>query len=89
MDEQKRRRQQRREIRLLQRESTWLQKALFAMGKVQEVREKLADTRGADVPEPYNVRLDGNEVPLEALEDAIQARAQELLEEVRKRRQAL
>lgn len=82
------RRRQRTEIRLLQRESTWLQKALFAMGKAQEVREKLADTREEDASS-YTVELDGEAVSMELLEDAIQARAQKLMEEVRERRRLL
>lgn len=83
------RRRQRREIRLLQRESTWLQKALFALGKVEEVREKLAETREEEADDPYFVEVGGEKVPLGSVEDALQERVQTLLDEVRERRRAL
>lgn len=80
-----RRRMQRREIRLIQRESTWLQKALFALGKAEEAREGLAELHGEE-PEPFKVSLEGRAVSLEDLEEALDDRIQELLEVVRERR---
>jgi len=83
-----RRRQQRREIRLQQRESSWLQKALFALGKAEETREKLADTRDEE-PSPYVLELEDRELPMEELEDALQVRIEALMETVRERRRTL
>ena len=82
------RRQQRREIRLQQRESSWLQKALFALGKAEETREKLADTRDED-PTPYVLELDDRELSMEELEDTLQSRIEHLMETVRERRRTL
>lgn len=83
-----RRRQQRREIRLQQRESSWLQKALFALGKAEETREKLADTRDEEM-EPYIILLKDQEIQMEELEDALQVRIEHLMETVRERRRTL
>jgi len=83
-----RRRQQRREIRLQQRESAWLQKALFALGKAEETREKLADTRDEEA-EPYSIALGNGELSMEDLEAALQARITQLMETVRERRRTL
>jgi hypothetical protein len=83
-----RRRQQRREIRLQQRESAWLQKALFALGKAEETREKLADTRDEEA-KPYSIPLADGEVSMEELEAALQSRITELMETVRERRRTL
>jgi len=86
MNDQKR--MQRREIRLIQRESTWLQKALFALGKAEEAREGLAELRGESI-EPFKVSLEGRAVPLEELEEALDDHIQELLELVRERRKTV
>ncbi len=83
-----RRRQQRREIRLQQRESSWLQKALFALGKAEDTREKLAETRDEE-PFTYSVKLDDREITMEELEDALQSRIEYLMETVRERRRSL
>ncbi len=83
-----RRRQDRREIRLQQRESSWLQKALFALGKAEDTREKLADTRNEE-PFTYTIQLDDREISMEELEDALQSRIEYLMETVRERRRRL
>ncbi len=83
-----RRRQQRREIRLQQRESSWLQKALFALGKAEETREKLADTRDEEM-QPYTIMMKDQEIQIEELEDALQVRIEHLMETVRERRRTL
>jgi len=80
-----RKRMQRREIRLIQRESTWLQKALFALGKAEEAREALGELKG-DEPETFQITVEGRDVSLEGLEDALDGRIQKLMEEVRERR---
>jgi hypothetical protein len=78
-------REQRREIRTIQREATWLQKALFALGKAADAREKL-DKEGAA---RYALELESGSLPIEDLEDAIEARVKSLLETVRERRRTI
>ena len=79
-------RQQRREIRLIQREATWLQKALFALGKATESREKL---EGEYEDAPYLLELESGPLAIELVEDGLEARVKELLELVRERRKVL
>lgn len=79
------RRRQRRQTRLMQAESSWLQKALFALRKVEDTRDRIADLDDSD-PEAYTFELGDREVPLAEVEDAIEARATALLEQVRERR---
>lgn len=86
MNDQKR--MQRREIRLIQRESTWLQKALFALGKAEEARESLAELRN-ETPAPFKVSLEGRAVALEELEEALDDHIQELMGLVRERRRTV
>lgn len=82
------RRQKRKEIRLLQSESVWLQKALFALRKAEAAREKLADARDAE-EESYTLVLDGEERSLEALEDGLEHRIEDLMRTVRTMRNNL
>ena len=82
------RRQKRTEIRHLQSESVWLQKALFALRKAETARDKLADVRDEDSSD-YLLTVGDTEVPLEALEDALEARAKELIATVRQMRRNL
>jgi hypothetical protein len=82
------RRRQRREIRLIQRESTWLQKALFALGKAEEAREGLSELR-QETAKPLTVSLEGKAVPLEELEEALDSHIQELMETVRELRRTV
>jgi hypothetical protein len=79
---------QRREIRLIQREATWLQKALFALGKATESREKLEEEAG-DEDASYVLELESGPLPMEALEAGLESRVKELLELVRERRKTL
>ncbi len=83
MEDQRRRK--RRDMRFLQREATWLQKALFALGKAEEAREKLADGRDEASPE-YVLEVEGQRLPMEELEDALEQRVKELLEALRELR---
>lgn len=82
-DDKKRR--QRRETRLMQSESSWLQKALFALRKVEETRDRIADLNDRD-PVPYTLDVEGRSARLEAVEDALDERAKGLLNEIRERR---
>jgi hypothetical protein len=82
------RRQQRQEIRLIQREATWLQKALFALGKASDAREKLEGGRGEDEV-PWVLETENGEVTLDAVEASLEARVEILMELVRERRRTL
>jgi len=83
------RRQIRREIRTLQREATWLQKALFALGKVEEARDKLDEMRGEE-HEPFMIEVEGGgAIALEQVEEALAERVKALLETVREERRNL
>lgn len=81
------RRKQRNELRLIQREATWLQKALFALAKATDARERLQDDEDADAS--LVLELEEGKVPLDAVEEALEARVQKLLEGVRERRRIL
>jgi hypothetical protein len=82
-DDDKRR--QRRQTRLMQSESSWLQKALFALRKVEDTRDRIDDLHDRD-PGTYTLDIDGRDIPLEDVEDALEARANTLLDKVRERR---
>lgn len=88
IDEKARLRRQRREIRLQNSESVWLQKALFALRKAEDARDKLAEVR-EDEPAPYVLEVADQEVEVEALEDALEERVQTLVKTVRERRRQL
>lgn len=75
----------RRETRLLQSESSWIQKAIFALGKVDDARDRMADLRDRE-REPFTIEVDGTTIAGDALEDALEARAKELMQTVRERR---
>lgn len=79
------RRKQRRQTRLMQSESSWLQKALFALRKVEDTRDRIADLHDGE-PEAYTLPVGGREVEIAAIEDAIEARANALQTEIRERR---
>jgi hypothetical protein len=83
-----RRKKTRREIRLLQSESVWLQKALFALRKAEDAREKLADVRDQEV-EPYTLAAGDGTLVVEEVEDALETRATELVKTVREMRRSL
>ena len=86
MSDEKRRR--RREIRLIQKESVWLQKALFALQKAEDVRESVAELNEEE-PEPYTLALEGETLSVGDFEDALGNRVQALLETVQEKRRNL
>ncbi len=88
MSTQAQRRQQRKEIRLIQNHSSWLQKALFALQKAETAREKLADAKDEDL-ERFVIEYDGEEYDVEAFEEALESRVKNLLEVTRERRRAM
>lgn len=65
-------------------EAHWLQKMLFAFGKAQETRTKLAETTGEDL-NPLIVLEDGTQVPLDTLREIIQNRIDFLMEALGRR----
>ena len=82
------RRQQRQEIRLLQREATWLQKALFALGKAADARDKMEG--GGEEDEPaYVLDTEEGTITMDALEASLEARVKVLMDLVRERRRTL
>ena len=83
------RRRKRREIKLLTNESVWLQKALFALQKVEAVREKMAELNGEDEAEPLVLELGRKKLKVEEFEEALENRVEHLLEEVRERRKVI
>ena len=85
-----RKRQSREEIKLLSTESIWLQKAIFALQKVETAREKLAKHRGEE--ESGFVLMhsaDGSELEVEDFVEAIEMRIRYLLDEVKDRRNTM
>lgn len=89
MSTQAQRRQQRKEIRLIQNHSSWLQKALFALQKAETAREKLADAKDEGDPGPFVIEYEGEEYDVDAFEEALENRVQELLTVTRERRRAM
>ena len=85
MSQSKEKRKQRREMRLIQQEATWLQKAVFAFGKVEDLREKIADLNETE-PEPLTVDIEGSEVSLDDVSTALEEKVQATLEMLRERR---
>ena len=82
------RREKRKEIRSLQSESVWLQKAVFALNKAETAREKVDEIRGDDSGS-YSVSVDGRDVALTDIEDALAERIEGLMKSVREMRRNL
>lgn len=85
MSQSKEKRKQRREMRLIQQEATWLQKAVFAFGKVEDLREKIADLNETE-PDPLTVQIEGSEVALDDVSEALEEKVQTTLAMLRERR---
>lgn len=85
MDERQRKR---KEIRLLQSESVWLQKALFALRKAEAARASLAETRDEEMGS-YLLSVGDQKLPLEEMEDGLEQHAGELMDTVREMRRKL
>lgn len=71
-----------RERRILESESRWLQKALFALSKAESDRERLAKERSEKI-EPLTVEIDGASFDLDTVRDAISEAVQERVEALR------
>lgn len=85
MNQDKEKRKKRREMRLIQQEATWLQKAVFAFGKVEDLREKIADLNETE-PDPLTVQIEGSDVSLDDVSTALEEKVQATLEMLRERR---
>lgn len=72
-------RTQRKIDRQLQSESRWLQKVVFALGKAREARDKLSEITG-DNPDP--VKIGRSRLSLGDIEDALQERVKDVMEEL-------
>ena len=71
-----------RERRIRRSRSRWLQKALFALSKVEKDSEKLADLRG-EKSLVRDVTIHGESFPLDAVTEAVGDAVHEWLEEER------
>ena len=78
-------RKKRRETELLLSESRWLQKATFALGKVKEVRAKLAESSGTEAT-PLTITVEEQPVPLPEVRRAFSSCVEELRSRVQARR---
>ncbi|HET7276051.1 MAG TPA: hypothetical protein VFI91_12855 [Longimicrobiaceae bacterium] len=79
----------RRELRLLQQESVWLQKGLFALRKADTMHEKVSELRGEEEMEPYNVGHGAGSLPLSDIEDAMEEHIESLMKTVKEMRRSL
>lgn len=84
----KARRKKRREIKVLSTESTWLQKALFALNKAETAREKWADLREQDDVE-FILPHDDGDLEVDTFREAMENRISELLTEVKELRRVV
>lgn len=84
-------RRENRARRLIRSESRWLQKAVFALAKAEDARQKLADL-GDDDRYALHVELDGTEHDVAkvgtALREVVEDRLQERRAELRERMKA-
>ena len=81
-------RQLRKERQLVQSESRWMQKALFALNRAEDAREKLAKTRQEE-GDATVVNIGGQDLSIDALRAAIQERVETLAEVLQECRQVL
>jgi hypothetical protein len=58
-------------------EARWLQKVLFATGKARDAREKLAEATNEQL-NPLITLSNGDQIPLDTLEEIIQKRVDDL-----------
>jgi hypothetical protein len=82
------RRRKRKEVRYLQSESVWLQKAVFALRKAEAAREALADARDEEAG-PYLLPVGGHELSIQELDEALDTRVEALMKTVREMRRSL
>ncbi len=79
MATEKEKRQAVRERKILQSESRWLQKALFALSKADDDREKLSDDRA----ETLVVTIEGETYDIDSVTSAVKDAVLERVESLR------
>jgi hypothetical protein len=72
-----------RERKLLESESRWLQKALFALSKADDDREKLAAAGDSGLAEGMTVEIEGKSFDISAVRDAVRDAVDERMEKLR------
>ena len=82
------RRRYRRETQLLSSESAWLQKAVFALQKAEDAREKLAESRGEDAG-GLELSVNDSQVSIDEVQDGLEGRARTIQDEVKERRRSM
>lgn len=82
------RRMKRREIKVLSTESTWLQKALFALQKAESAREKWADLHDEEESD-FVLPHDDGDVEVDTFREAVENRISDLLSEVKELRRVV
>ena len=75
-------------LKAMQSESTWLQKALFALNKAEDARESLAELMDEEL-EPVMVGAGKTAVSLSEIGEALENRVSSLMEEVQEERRVL
>ncbi|MEJ2541763.1 MAG: hypothetical protein P8188_17660 [Gemmatimonadota bacterium] len=73
---------------MLSTESTWLQKALFALQKAESAQEKWADLHEEEEAN-FVLPYDGGELDVDTIREAIENRISDLLSEVKERRRVI
>jgi hypothetical protein len=76
-------------VKALQGEATWLQKALFALNKVQAAREAQAEAKETTKVEPFVIKVGRSNVKLTDLIEAMDEHAKAVLEDVSERRMSI
>ena len=82
-------RQKRKEIDLTQRESVWLQKALFALRRAEIAHDKLRDATGAEGTEPYTIGRGKTSFRISEMEDALETKIEAMMGSIRQMREEL
>lgn len=72
-----------RERKLLESESRWLQKALFALSKADDDREKLATAGDGAFAEAMTVEIEGKSFEIGAVRDAVRDAVDDRMEQLR------
>jgi hypothetical protein len=75
-------------MKAMQNESTWLQKALFALAKAEDARTTLAELSEGKVEE-LRAPAKGKYASLGAFRDALEGRVSELMEDLQEQRRVV
>lgn len=75
-------------MKAMQNESTWLQKALFALAKAEDARVTRAELSEEKVDE-LKAPAKGKFAPLSAFQDALEGRVSSLMEDLQEQRRVV